>query len=55
MFSHKRKYIKDAERVHNKLFDEPENSLERSFFEEHIKYVYSKQLTAELYESFWAY
>lgn len=55
MISHKRKYIKDAERIHNKLFDEPENNLERSFFEEHIKYVYSKQLTAELYESFWAY
>lgn len=55
MISHKRKYIKDAERIHNKLFDIQENKLDRSFFESHIKYVYSKQLTAELYESFWAY
>lgn len=55
MFSHKRKHLRDAERIHNKLFDEPKNKLDRVFFTEHIKYVYNRQLTAELYETFWAF
>ncbi|MFY8300514.1 hypothetical protein AAEU28_17245 [Pseudoalteromonas sp. SS15] len=55
MFSHKRRYLRDAERIHDKLFADVDNNLDRSFYEAHLKFVFSRQITAELYESFWVF
>ncbi|WP_163935933.1 hypothetical protein [Paraferrimonas sp. SM1919] len=55
LFSHRRRFIADAERIHNKLYDKSENQLDRTFFEKHIRYVYSKETIAHLYGKFWAH
>ena len=52
-FSHKRRYLKDAERVHQKLFDKPENELNEDWFKSHIKLVYSREFIDLLYHKFW--
>ncbi|WP_042149651.1 MULTISPECIES: helix-turn-helix domain-containing protein [unclassified Pseudoalteromonas] len=52
-FSHKRRFIMDAERVHNKLFDKGENGLDKQFFDQHVKYIYNKELISILYHKFW--
>jgi DNA-binding MarR family transcriptional regulator len=53
IISHKRRFILDAERIHNKIFAKPENGLSKQFFDEHVKYIYSKDLISLLYHKFW--
>ncbi|MDN3651492.1 helix-turn-helix domain-containing protein [Thalassotalea ponticola] len=53
VFSHRRRFVKDAERVNTKLIDKPENELDREFFSQSIKYIYSKELISILYNKFW--
>lgn len=52
-FSHKRRHLKDAERIHKKLFDKVENQLDEAWFKEHLKIVYSKEIMDLLYHKFW--
>tara|TARA_X000001388_G_C2221491_1_gene119415 strand:- start:69 stop:668 length:600 start_codon:yes stop_codon:yes gene_type:complete len=52
-YSHKRKHLKDAERVHQKLFDKPENGLDAEWFNAHLKLVYSREYIDMLYHRFW--
>lgn len=52
-YSHKRKHLKDAERVHKKLFDKPENGLDAEWFNAHLKLVYSREYIDMLYHKFW--
>lgn len=53
IFSHKRRYVKDAERIHEKLISRAENDLDKEFYLNHIKYVYSKELINHLQSKFW--
>jgi hypothetical protein len=52
-FSHKRRYVLDAERVHNKIFAKEENGLSKTFFDDHVKYVFNRELISMLYHKFW--
>jgi len=52
-FSHKRRYLTDAARIHQKLFDRPENHLNEAWFKEHLKIVYSREVMDLLYHKFW--
>jgi fructose-specific phosphotransferase system component IIB len=52
-YSHKRKHLKDAERVHKKIFDKPENGLDAQWFNTHLKIVYSREYIDMLYHKFW--
>ncbi|KGJ99887.1 MarR family transcriptional regulator [Thalassotalea sp. ND16A] len=53
IYSHKRRYVKDAERVNSKLTSKEANQLDEMFFKEHIKYIYNKELIALIYNKFW--
>ena len=52
-FSHKRRYLVDAERVHQKLFDKPENGLDEHWYKNHVKLVFSREYIDMLYHKFW--
>jgi DNA-binding MarR family transcriptional regulator len=41
IISHKRRFVLDAERVHNKIFAKAENGLSKTFFDDHVKYVFN--------------
>jgi len=53
LISHKRRFVLDAERIHNKLFDKEENNLDKVFFDKHVKYIYNQELMLMLYYKFW--
>ncbi len=52
-FSHRRRFLVDAERVHQKLYDKPENELDEVFFKQHVKLVFNKEIISMLYHKFW--
>ncbi len=51
--SHSNRLLRDAERIHNKLFAKQENKLDKEFFNEHVKYVYNKETMSNLRQHFW--
>ncbi|AOW76885.1 hypothetical protein A3Q34_08475 [Colwellia sp. PAMC 20917] len=53
IISHKRRFVLDAERIHNKIFIKPENNLNKAFFDKHVKYIYNQDLMLMLYHKFW--
>ncbi|MBU2918071.1 hypothetical protein KO505_08865 [Psychrosphaera sp. F3M07] len=52
-YSHKRRFLIDAERVHEKLFANTDNNLDKAFFKKRLKIVYNKEITHLLYSKFW--
>lgn len=52
-FSHKARYLKDLERIHQKLFNNPDNDLDEIWFKQHLKAVYAREYRDMLYAKFW--
>ncbi len=52
-YSHRRRFLVDAERIHQKLYDKPENELDEVFFKQHVKLVFNKEIISMLYHKFW--
>ena len=52
-FSHKRRLLKDAERVHQKLAANQDNQLDETWIKQHIKLVYARDTIDDLYATFW--